>query len=53
MNNEFRSQVEIYYLMWSQYMMLNKFALANNIQIKNATNGGLLDVFPRVKLEDI
>jgi hypothetical protein len=53
MNNEFRSQVEIYYLMWSQYMMLNKFALANNIQIKNGTNGGLLDVFPRVKLEDI
>lgn len=40
-------------ILWEQYRFLNKVALANGIQIVNATAGGALDEFPRMKLEDI
>lgn len=39
--------------MWRGYGYIAKHARANNVQIFNATQGGRLDVFERVKLEDI
>lgn len=38
---------------WSQYRALKLIAAAMGISIFNATNGGMLDEFPRVRLEDV
>lgn len=35
------------------YSLLNKFAAKHGIRVYNATRGGNLELFPRVKLEDI
>ena len=35
------------------YELLNKYAKKHNIKIYNATRGGNLEIFPRVKLEDV
>ncbi len=40
-------------LLWEQYRVIKAIALANGIEVFNATAGGALDEFPRVKLEDI
>lgn len=42
----FSSYVEL----WKQYLAINRIAKINNIEIVNATNGGILDVFPRIEL---
>lgn len=39
--------------LWKQYRALKEIAAANNIRIWNATAGGELDEFPRVRLESI
>ena len=37
----------------ASYMCANKFAQKHNLKIFNATRGGMLEVFPRVSLEEI
>lgn len=44
---------EEYYFRWKQYRLMKEFANLNNIKIFNATQGGMLDVFPRVKLSTL
>lgn len=44
---------EEYYFRWRQYRLIREYAQSINCQIFNATQGGMLDVFPRVKLEEI
>jgi hypothetical protein len=39
--------------LWRQYRAVREIADANSIEIWNATAGGELDEFPRVRLEDI
>jgi hypothetical protein len=39
--------------LWSQYRVLREIAAANGVRIWNATAGGELDEFPRVRLEDV
>jgi hypothetical protein len=41
------------YRLWSQYRKLRQIAEANAVQIFNATEGGALDEFPRVRYEDV
>jgi len=43
----------INYTLWQQFDILRSIAEANNIEILNATQGGALDVYRRVKLEDL
>jgi hypothetical protein len=40
------------YDLWSQFESLRLIAEANGIEVFNATDGGKLDIFPRVRLED-
>jgi hypothetical protein len=44
---------KINYILWQQFDMLRCIAAANNIEILNATQGGALDVYRRVKVEDL
>lgn len=44
---------EEYYFRWKQYRLMREYATTNNIEIYNATQGGMLDVFPRVDLNDL
>ena len=39
--------------LWRQYRRIREIATANGVYIANATAGGELDEFPRVKLEDV
>lgn len=39
--------------LWTQYAALDALARANGVQIFNATAGGMLDVFPRARFEDV
>jgi len=39
--------------LWSQYRSIRQIAASNNIGIFNATHGGELDEFPRVKLDSL
>lgn len=45
----FNSYVEL----WSQYLAIDRIAKAHDIEILNATSGGMLDVFPRVEFEQL
>lgn len=47
------SQMKWYIHLWEDYQYLNEIAKKNKIKIYNATEGGLLDVFPWVILTDI
>ncbi|WP_435184074.1 hypothetical protein ACRYJJ_04290 [Cylindrospermopsis raciborskii G7] len=40
-------------LIWNQHMMLNLYAKNLGISIFNAPQGGILDVYPRVSLENL
>ncbi|AHJ28659.1 hypothetical protein NSP_23280 [Nodularia spumigena CCY9414] len=40
-------------LIWNQHIQLNQYAQKLGISIFNATQGGILDVYPRVSLEDL
>jgi hypothetical protein len=42
-----------YYYRWKQYRLMREFTESKGCKVYNATNGGLLDVFPRVNLDDI
>jgi len=42
-----------YVNLWAQYRTLGKLAADRGVRILNATNGGLLDVFPRVQLQNV
>ena len=42
-----------YYYRWMQYRLMNEYLNQRGIQIFNATDGGLLDVFPRVPFESL
>jgi hypothetical protein len=44
---------EEYYFRWQQYRLMNAQLESMGCKIFNATKGGMLDVFPRVHLEDI
>jgi hypothetical protein len=46
---ELRASLEL----WNQYRALKKIAISNGVSIYNATQGGLLDEFPRVTLADV
>jgi hypothetical protein len=39
--------------LWSQYRAVRHIAEANGVSIYNATAGGMLDEFPRVRLEEV
>lgn len=43
----------INYLLWQEFSILKNIAEANNIEILNATQGGALDIYKRVKFEDL
>jgi hypothetical protein len=38
---------------WAQYRAIKRIAQANGVRIYNATHGGMLDEFERVRLEDV
>ncbi|MDQ6904556.1 MAG: hypothetical protein M3139_16310 [Bacteroidota bacterium] len=40
-----------YYVLWKEYRLIQNYMNDQNVKIINATNGGMLDVFPRVKFE--
>ena len=42
-----------YYFRWKQYRLIREYAQQKGCNIFNATEGGMLDVFPRVDLEEI
>jgi len=42
-----------YYLKWKQFRLMKEYLLCKNCKIFNATEGGMLDVFPLVRLNDI
>jgi hypothetical protein len=42
-----------YYILWKEYRFIRTYMNEQNVQIFNATNGGMLDVFPRVKFESL
>ncbi len=44
---------EEYYLRWKQYRLMREYAELNNINIYNATKGGMLDVFSRVNFDNL
>jgi hypothetical protein len=44
---------ECYVRLWQQYKALWQIARGKSIHIFNATAGGLLDVFPRVRYESL
>lgn len=44
---------EEYYFRWQQYRLMLQYARSQKCQIFNATMGGMLDVFPRVNLNEI
>lgn len=44
---------KINYILWQQFDNLKRIAEANNIEILNATQGGALDIYKRVKFEDL
>lgn len=43
----------IYHTRWQQFGLMKKYLNSKNIAIYNATKGGMLDVFPRVKYDDV
>lgn len=42
-----------YYFRWKEYKLMKQYAEKRGCKIFNATAGGMLDVFPRIKLEDV
>jgi hypothetical protein len=46
-------ELRAYLLIWTQYRHLKRIAEANRVKIFNATEGGMLDEFPRVRLAEL
>ena len=42
-----------YWNLWNQYKILHRYAQNKGIKIYNATEGGILDVFPRIEYETL
>lgn len=42
-----------YYLRWRDYRLMSTYLTRHGVNIYNATDGGMLDVFPRVKFEEL
>jgi hypothetical protein len=51
--NPYDRDMESSLRLWANYRSLHKVAIAAGIEIINATSGGYLDVFPRVKYSEI
>ena len=51
--SSFGTEIDSHFRLWQQYRSLLRYAQEHQINIFNATNGGLLDVFPRVKYESL
>ena len=49
----YESEIEAMGKLWKGYRKLSSLAAAQGIQIFNATAGGFLDVFERVKYESV
>lgn len=47
------TECEAYGRLWNIYRRIRRYASTHDILITNATAGGLLDLFPRKKMEDI
>ena len=47
------SSLAAHSLIWNQHILLNQYAKKLGIAIFNATEGGILDVYPRVSLQDL
>lgn len=44
---------EEYYYRWKQYRLMKEFLNSKGVKIFNSTEGGMLDVFPRVNYADL
>ena len=53
LNYSYESEIEAMGKLWKGYRKLSSLAAAQGIQIFNATAGGFLDVFERVKYESV
>jgi len=53
MNNTLEINFISYLALWKQYGQIKNIAMNRNTAIFNATNGGLLDVFPRTEFEKL
>lgn len=49
----YMSEMESMLKLWRNYYSINNYAKNKNVTILNATNGGYLDVFPRVNFSEI
>jgi len=49
----FYDELKAYLKLWTQYRHIKKIAQSNGVTIYNATAGGILDEFPRVKLVEV
>lgn len=49
----YKSELEACLRLWNRYEYLKELATRQGIKILNATDGGFLDVFPRVRFEKI
>jgi peptidoglycan/xylan/chitin deacetylase (PgdA/CDA1 family) len=52
-NSDLEDQCRCYINLWRQYKALRQVAERSGISIFNATDGGMLDVFPRVELQSL
>ena len=50
---QWKDEFFLHYRLWQEYTLIGEFCAENNISIYNSTEGGLLDVFPRVRLSSI
>ncbi|WP_292522447.1 hypothetical protein [Methanoculleus sp.] len=50
---DLEGQFQDYVTLWRQYKCIREIASENDVQIFNATDGGLLDVFPRIEYESL
>jgi hypothetical protein len=44
--------LEQYFYRWKEYRLMKEYLVGNGCNVFNATEGGMLDVFPRVTLSD-
>ena len=44
---------EEYYFRWKQYRLMKEFLISKGVKVFNATEGGMLDVFPRANYKDL
>jgi len=51
--SSFGTEIDSHFRLWQQYRDILKYSQERKINIWNATNGGLLDVFPRIKYESL